>query len=170
MQQLTIYRILSFILVPVALLLGFMDVLMLFVSLVGNPTMLIIVFAIACWVIYVFTSLRFLLHGIANERICKNSLKDWIKVNAYGTLFIAGMFFINSSAVFFLNDLNLRQVLSEMMDQQPELSGKLTLDFFIQLFKIIAGIMFCISLITIVHVMMTFRLLKKYAHLFSVEA
>jgi hypothetical protein len=169
MQQLTIFRILTYILVPVALLFGFLDIFMLLMSLSGNPAMLLIVFAMACFVIYVFASLKFLVQGIGNDRHCSSSLKDWIKVNAYGTLFISSMFLLNSSAAFFINDINLRQLLSDMIEQQPEISGKISLDFFIQLFRIISAIMFFISLLTITHVMFNFKLIKRYQHLFEKE-
>lgn len=166
MQQITIFKIITFILVPVALLFGLMDLIMLMMAL-SNPALLLIVFAMACFVIYLFASLRFLLQGILNERQCSATLKDWIKVNAYGTLFISSMFLLNSSAAFFINDINLRQVLSDMIDQQPELSGKISLDLFVKMFRVISAIMFLISLLTITHVMLNFKLMKKYAHLFE---
>jgi len=166
MQQITIFKIITFILVPVALLFGLMDLIMLMMAL-SNPALLLIVFAMACFVIYLFASLRFLLQGILNERNCSATLKDWIKVNAYGTLFISSMFLLNSSAAFFINDINLRQVLSDMIDQQPELSGKISLDLFVKMFRIISAIMFAISLLTITHVMLNFKLMKKYAYLFE---
>lgn len=166
MQQITIFKIITFILVPVALLFGLMDLIMLMMAL-SNPALLLIVFAMACFVIYLFASLKFLLQGISNERQCSATLKDWIKVNAYGTLFISSMFLLNSSAAFFINDINLRQVLSDMIDQQPELSGKISLDLFVKMFRVISAIMFLISLLTITHVMLNFKLMKKYAHLFE---
>lgn len=166
MQQSTIFKILTFILVPVALLFGIMDLIMLMMAL-ANPALLLIVFAMACFVIYVFASLRFLLQGIDNARNCSAALKDWIKVNAYGTLFIASLFLMNSTAAFFINDINLRQMLSDMMEQQPELTGKVSLDLFIKMFRVVSAIMFVISVLTIAHVLINFKLIKKYAHLFD---
>ncbi len=167
MKQLTIYRILSFILVPIALIIGFLDLFVLIMGLSGNPAMLFIAFVMACLVIYVFASLRFLLHGIGNERSCKPSLRDWIKVNAYGTLFIAGMFFLNSTGIFFLGDLQLQQMITDVMDQQPELAGKISMETMLSMFKVIATIMFIISITAIIHVQISFRLLRKYAFLFG---
>ncbi len=167
MNQLTIFKIISFLLIPVALLFGLMDIAVTIMALSGNPAFLLMAFAMACFVIYVFASLYFLLNGINHERQCKPSLKDWIKVNAYGSLFISVLFLMNASAVFFINDINLRQVISEMMEQQPELSGKITLDVFIKMFKVVAGLMFVISALTITHILIHFKLLKRYDYLFS---
>lgn len=169
MSQLTVFRVLTFILVPVAMLFGILDLFMLLMALSANPAMLLIVFAMACFVIYVFTSVRFLLQGIGNERQLNASLKDWIKVNAYGTLFISVMFLMNSAAAFYINEVNLRQMLSEMIAQQPEVAGKISLDYFIRLFRVISGIMLVVSLLAIVHVMINFRLLRRYDHLFGKE-
>lgn len=166
MKQLTIYRILSFILVPIALIIGFLDLFVLIMGLSGNPAMLFIAFVMACLVIYAFASLRFLLHGIGNQRHCKPSLRDWIKVNAYGTLFIAGMFFLNSTGVFFLGDIQLQQMLSDVMEQQPELAGKISMETMVNMFKVVAVIMFIISVTAIIHVQIGFRLLRQYSYLF----
>jgi hypothetical protein len=167
MNQLTIFKVISFLLVPVALLFGLMSIIVLIMALSANPALLIMAFAMACFVIYVFTSLYFLMFSISNQRPCKSSLKDWIKVNAYGSLFISVMFLMNALAVFFMNDINLRQIISEMMEQQPEIAGKITLDVFIKMFKVIAGLMFAISALTITHILIHFKLLKRYDYLFS---
>lgn len=167
MKQLTIYQILSFLLVPAALLLGFINLFVLLMGLSGNPAMLFIAFIMACFVIYVFASLRFLLKGINNQFRLKPSLKDWIKVNAYGTLFISGMFFLNSIGVFFLGDLQLQQMLDEVMQQQPELASKVSIETMISMFKVVAGVMFFISITAIIHVQLSFRLLKTYSYLFA---
>ena len=168
MKQITIFRILTFVLIPVALLFGLMDLFMLVMAL-SNPALLLIVFAMACFVIYIFASLRFLMQGIGKDKPCSPALKDWIRVNAYGTLFISTMFLMNSSAAFFINDINLRQLLSDMIDQQPELSGKISLDLFVSLFRIISAIMFGISIMAISHVLINFKLMKRYEHLFGQE-
>jgi hypothetical protein len=167
MNQLTVFKVISFLLVPVALLFGLMSIIVLIMALSANPALLIMAFAMACFVMYVFASLYFLMFSISNDRPCKASLKDWIKVNAYGSLFISVLFLMNASAVFFINDINLRQIISEMMEQQPEIAGKITLDVFIKMFKVVAGLMFAISALTITHILIHFKLLKRYDYLFS---
>jgi hypothetical protein len=167
MNQLTVFKLISFLLVPVALLFGLMSIIIFMMALSANPALLLMAFAMACFVMYVFASLYFLMFSINNQRPCKSSLKDWIKVNAYGSLFISVLFLMNASAVFFINDINLRQIISEMMEQQPAISGKITLDVFIKMFRVVAGLMFIISALTITHILMNFKLLKRYDYLFS---
>ena len=135
MKQLTIFRVLSFLLVPIAILFAIMDIFLFIMALSANPALLLIAFAMACFVIYVFASLKFLMSNIDQQKSSSTSLKDWIKVNAYGSLFISVLFLMNSSAAFFISDINLRQIISEMMEQQPEISGKFSLDVFIKMFR-----------------------------------
>jgi hypothetical protein len=76
------------------------------------------------------------------------------------------MFFLNSTGVFFLGDIQLQQMLSDVMEQQPELAGKVSMDTMVSLFKTVAVIMFIISITAIIHVQISFRLIRKYAFLF----
>ncbi len=80
--SLKLYRILSYILMPIALLFAFIDTAFLITAL-ANLGVLIFVFAIACLVIYTFASFSFLKRGIEKEQHQSAKLKDWIKVNAY---------------------------------------------------------------------------------------
>jgi len=167
MKQLTIFRILSFLLVPVAILFAIMDIFLFVMALSANPALLLFAFALACFVIYVFASLKFLMSNIDHQKTSSSTLKDWIKVNAYASLFISVLFLMNSTAAFFINDINLRQMISEMMEQQSEISDKISLDVFIKMFRVVSSIMFCISAISIAHILIQFKLLKRYDYLFN---
>lgn len=90
--SLKLYRILSFILIPLALLFAFIDIAFL-ITAMANPSVLIFVFAIACLVVYTFLSFSFLKRGIEREQHQSAKLKDWIKVNAYVSLFLCSLFF-----------------------------------------------------------------------------
>ena len=97
-QNLKLYTVLTYILIPIALFFGFLDVLILFSSL-ANPSALIMVFIIACLVIYTFSSYKFLKMGLEREIVQTLKLKDWIKVNAYVSFFLCSLFFVNSISV-----------------------------------------------------------------------
>ena len=56
--NLKLYTVLSYILIPIALFFAFMDIVLLFSSL-ANPSALIMVFILACLVIYTFQVLNF---------------------------------------------------------------------------------------------------------------
>jgi hypothetical protein len=50
-------------------------------------------------VIYTFASFSFLKRGIEKEQHQSAKLKDWIKVNAYVSLFLCSLFFLNGTVV-----------------------------------------------------------------------
>jgi hypothetical protein len=165
MQSLTIYRILTFILVPVAVLFGFMDLFLVLTAL-SNPALLLFAFLFACLVIYIFSSLRFLSLGIDTGRPCKHSLRDWIRVNAFVSAIIGSIFMLNALTVFFSSDITLRQVLSTLGERQPN-TPSMNTEMLLRMMKIFAYFIFFISVILFIHLRMTFRLLKQYNHLFT---
>jgi hypothetical protein len=57
-------------------------------------------------------------------------------------------------------------MLSDVMEQQPELAGKISMETMVSMFKTVAVIMFIISITAIIHVQISFRLLRKHAFLF----
>src|SRR5437764_1519642 len=87
---LIVYRLLTFILLPIAVIIGIVDITVLSLAL-ATPSALLLVFAIACIVIYVFTSFSFLTNGIIGGRQCKPSLRDWIRVNAFVSIALSSL-------------------------------------------------------------------------------
>jgi hypothetical protein len=166
MKQLTLFRILTFILVPFAALFGFMDLLFL-LSALANPALLLMVFVLAAFVIYVFASLKFLNRGIDANRPCAPSLRDWIRVNAYVSLFMGGLFFLNGTSILFMSDSNLNQFIHQFLETQPNIPAMLTPAFFLTILKTMAWFMLVVSVFLLTHIIIGFRLLKLYAYLFD---
>lgn len=166
MKLLTIFRILTFILLPIAAMFGFMDLLFI-LSALANPALLLIAFIVGAFVIYSFVSLQFLIRGIDTGRPCKPGLRDWIRVNAFVSAFMGIMFLLNALSIFFSNDLMLRQYVSEFMKTQPNIPAMLNLEMFMTIMKGMAYFMFFLAIILLVHIQLNFRLMKKYAHLFT---
>ena len=98
-NEMKLYTVLSYCLIPIALFFAFLDIIILATSL-ANPSALIMVFIVACLVIYTYTSFKFLKTGVEREQIQTKKTKDWIKVNAYVSLFLCSLFFINLSYAF----------------------------------------------------------------------
>lgn len=162
----TIFRVLSYILLPVGAFFGFMALLFL-LSAIMNPALLLIVFLFFCMSVYTFASFSFLTKGIIAGRQCKASLKDWIKVNAYVCLFIAAMFLLNSVSILAMNPVTLRPTVEQMLEAQPNLPASFNTDFFLRLLKTVSYFMLFIGLVLLIHIFINFKLLKQYGHLFS---
>lgn len=166
MNQLTIFRVLTFVLIPIAAIFGFIDILFI-LSALANPTFLLFAFILAAFVIYTFSSLKFLTKGIDINSPCKPSLRDWIRVNAYVSTFMGVMFLMNALSIFFTNDITLRQYLSRFLETQPNVPAILTFDLFLTIMKGMAWFMFVLSVALLTHIQLNFRLLKKYRFLFE---
>lgn len=164
MQKHTFYKITTYILLPVAALFALFILMLLFIAL-ANPPMLLPLFVVACVVIYVFTSFKFLNKGIIRNNECKPGLKDWIKVNGYVSIVFATLMLIQTIAAVQQPEL-MSKALDETMAMQPanqQISKAM-------LMKMVTGIMYffgVISILLLVHIFSTFRLLKQYRHLFG---
>jgi len=164
MQKHTFYKIISYILLPVAALFGVFTLLLLFVAL-ANPPMLLPLFVVACVVIYIITSFKFLNKGIMQNKECKPGLRDWIKVNAYVSIVFATLMLIQTIAVVQNPEL-MSKALDDTLAMQPA-NQPFSKNM---LMKMVTGIMYffgVVSLLLLIHIFTTFRLLKQYNHLFG---
>lgn len=161
---LIVYRVLTFVLLPIAAIFGFIDVSLLLLAF-ANPSALLPVFAIACIVIYVFTSLSFLVKGILGGRPCKPSLRDWIRVNAFVSIAFCGLGIIE-----YITLLNNKSVASEVVKQamlQPGIPPEMTAALLEQILLSFLLFFFIFSVVLIIHIFISFRLLKQFDYLFK---
>jgi hypothetical protein len=165
-QNLKLYTVLTYILIPIALFFGFLDVLILFSSL-ANPSALIMVFIIACLVIYTFSSYKFLKMGLEREIVQTLKLKDWIKVNAYVSFFLCSLFFVNSISVLVSTNAVLLKFIDEFLQQQPNMPKEITNALVLSILKAVSVLLLITGIVGIVHIRTTLRLVKQNAHLFE---
>ena len=165
-QNLKLYTVLTYILIPIALFFGFLDVLILFSSL-ANPSALIMVFIIACLVIYTFSSYKFLKMGLEREIVQTLKLKDWIKVNAYVSFFLCSLFFVNSISVLVSTNAVLLKFIDEFLQQQPNMPKEITNALVLSILKAVSILLLITGIVGIVHIRTTLRLVKQNAHLFE---
>ena len=165
-QNLKLYTVLTYILIPIALFFGFLDLLILFSSL-ANPSALIMVFIIACLVIYTFSSYKFLKMGLERELVQTLKLKDWIKVNAYVSFFLCSLFFVNSISVLVSTNAVLLKFIDEFLLQQPNMPKEITNALVLSILKGVSVLLLITGVIGIIHIRTTLRLVKQNAHLFE---
>jgi hypothetical protein len=168
MKQLTIYRLLTYILLPFASFFAVMDLIML-MSALGNPSLLFAVFLIAAFCIYVFASMLFMTRHIDRNQHAKPSLKDWVKVNAYASLFLGFQFLISAVGIFYMGEHDLRTVVDKFLETQPNMPSNINVTLFVQIMRGAAYFLFFFAFVLLVHITMGLRLLKQYAYLFADE-
>ncbi|TAE17181.1 MAG: hypothetical protein EAY72_03140 [Bacteroidetes bacterium] len=160
--MLTLYRILSFLLVPVALFFGTLCCIVLVVAL-SQPALLLPLFIIACVCIYTYCSIRFVMVGIDQNRILGPKLGDWLRVNSYVSIVFA---LLNITQLFLV--AKNPSVLEMQVEAMPAYSAGGTVDkaFLVQLVKGCLYFLFAYSIVLLVHVFVTYAMMKKYAFVF----
>lgn len=168
MQKHTFYRIINIIVLPLSAYLA-INVLMSIIVSLTNPLLLLFEFIIACVPLYAFTSNYFYNKGIKKAQSCKPALKDWIKVNAYVSfIFALFMIFLCMMMWVVLNDQKmLKQVIDQLILTAPSGVSETEL---VRYMKIMVAVCLPFFLLLIIHIIITFRLLKQYRHIFDYSA
>jgi hypothetical protein len=118
-------------------------------------------------VIYTFASFSFLKRGIEKEQHQPAKLKDWIKVNAYVSLFLCSLFFLNGTSVLMSSDMVLMKITEEFMSQQAGLPEGLNIALMLKVIKAASMFLLITGLIGLMHIRTTLRLVKEYNYLFE---
>ena len=166
MRSLTVYKVISYLLLPFGAFMGMMALISLLASL-GNPAMLLVVFILGSVSIYVFTSFHFFQNGLIRRQALKLSLKDWIKVNGYVALFFSIMMIVQGYYVVF--HPGLLEENFKTMEEMPFTQGTEKLDknlvlkaatWFLYIFLFFCTLMF-------IHIVQSFRLIRQHPQVFS---
>ncbi|HVZ25510.1 MAG TPA: hypothetical protein VG842_05635, partial [Sediminibacterium sp.] len=94
-------------------------------------------------------------------------LRDWIRVNAYVSIFLGTMFVINSLSIFMMSDASLRQYIAEYLSSQPNVPAMLNENLFLSVMKAFSYFMIFMGTALLVHIFVQFRLLRKFGYLFE---
>jgi hypothetical protein len=166
LTNLKLYKVLTYILLPIAYFFIFLDVLFL-ISALANPSTLIFVFIIACLVIYTITSTQFLRNSIEKEKIQKAKFKDLIKVNAYVSLVLCSLFFLNSISILLSSNATLLKFIDELIEKQPGFPKEATPTLILSVLRGVAIFLFVTGTVGLLHINITLQLVKKNSHLFE---
>lgn len=164
--MLTIYRILTFLLLPMAALFAIFA--MIFITAAfANPAMLVPMFLIICVVIYSFASANFILRGIDKQRFLGKSAKDWLKINAYISSFYAIMMIVQCAMLLY-NPSQIAELTHTAMERGANdiVIPEATL---LKYISIMMNLFLFHSIILFIHVGLTLGYMKSYKSLFEKE-
>ena len=159
-----IYKILSFILLPFGAFLGAVSLFSLLIA-IGNPSMLLPLAMVICSVLYIFASFIFVYKGIIKQTTCKPSLKDWIKVNGYVSLFFGTMCIMQ-----FITLKMQPQMMQTFISQAMSMQKNVPAETAAMMPKVIQGVLYFIlafGIILLAHISLTFTFLKTRIEIFS---
>ena len=165
-MKLTIYRIFSFLLLPIALLFA-ISVLLFIRAAFANPGMLIPLFIIACVTIYSFAALNFLIKGIDGKKYLGRSSKELLKVNAIVSILFS-LLMISQCVVFIIQP----EMLHQLAVQAKQNSGdelKISLDVFENYLRITSYFFLAYAIVLLIHTLLSFQFVRLYNFLFQNE-
>ena len=161
-----LYKILSFILLPIGAFFGALGLFSLLSSL-GNPYGLLSSFLIICTSIYIFTSFIFVYKAIISKKLSNPSLKDWIKVNGYVALFVS-----LSCIIDFITIKLKPSLLQDLTNQAFTMKKGLPPETVTMMPQIISSVLYALlgfGIILFVHITISLSFLKTKSHLFGEE-
>jgi hypothetical protein len=165
-MKLTIYRIFSFLLLPVAII--YTVVFLMFIrAAFDNPTMLIPLFLVACVAIYSFASLNFLIRGVDGKKVLGRSSKDWLKVNAMVSALFAILMI--SQCIVFIMHPEMLQDLATQAKQNAGAELKVNNATIENYLRITSYFFLAYALVLLAHIILSFYYTKMYNYLFQNE-
>ena len=162
-MKLTIYRVLSFLLTPIAVLFA-ICVLIFIRAAFANPAMLLPLFIVACVSIYSFAALNFLIKGIDGKKYLGKSSKDWLKVNAIVSIVFSVMMI--SQCILFILHPEMLQTIAAQAKQNAGTDLKVPQGSFEKYLRITSYFFLAYSLVLFVHTIMSFQYLRLYNYIF----
>ncbi|MBX2931777.1 MAG: hypothetical protein KF781_07530 [Chitinophagaceae bacterium] len=162
----TLYNIVSLLLLPFGLLMLFTTLPMILAAFI-SPSALFPLFMLICILIYIVCSFIFLQKGIKNEIPCKKTLKDWIKVNAFVSITFAVLMLMQSIIIIRNPSIISEQLITDLAAQRGGFTTQFPPELMHKLLKFISYFMLIYSIIIGLHIVLTFKLIKLYQHIFS---
>lgn len=162
--MLTLYRILTYLLLPLAAILGFLTIITLFASY-ANPAGLLPAFLCGATVIYLISSFNFLHRSVVGGRPNKPSLYDWIRVNGFVALALGAIFIFQS--IYFRYNTDLQDQLEAQMKEMAATMPDQKLPDLNRIIRAVLNFMLASGSVLVAHILLTFRYLKSHFHLFG---
>lgn len=171
-EKLVFYRLITFILLPIAGL-NAISLISLLPALLGNPLLLIAAFIQFAIVAYTFASFIFFTKGVLNGKVLRPVLKDWIKLNGVITIVFAGlalfMVLMLLLAMVGMGAGKFEKLMTDTMEKMKG-NGMVMADSARDLARQLTFSSLFVTFYTgalLAHVIITFKLLKKYVALFG---
>lgn len=159
--ELTIFKVLTYLLLPIAFFFGMVAMMMLVIA-ISNVQLLLPLFLLACFTIYIFTSFRFTQRIAAGQPV-SGKLRDWMRVNGFVTIFMSILFLMNAIAILFLPVQKLVEMIQPTIDSMGSLAGGISAEQMVGRLQSFSIFLLLLSVTSLVHLVINFRLQKIYS-------
>jgi len=165
-----LYKILTFLLQPIGYIILMMSVSTVMLGL-GNPQLLLGGAVGICIFLYLFCGFRFLVKAVVGNQPVKAKLKDWIRVNSFVCLIQGVLMLFSVIAVLYLIpqkdfDKTFRMAY-DMIAEQTQNANMGSYESFANSMRGMFRIFGVFEIVLLVHVFLSWRMLKGYREYFS---
>lgn len=165
-MKLIIYRILGFLLIPVAVLFS-ICVFILISAAFTNPAVLFPLFLITCIAIYSFASLNFLIKGIDGKKYMSRTSRELLRINAFVSILFALLMI--SQCIIFIMHPEIMHDLVQQAKQNAATGLKIDDAALGNYMRIISYFFLVYAIVLSVHILLSFQYMKQYNYLFRNE-
>lgn len=168
MKLVKVYRHLTYILVLPTTIIALFCIVGILAALF-NPGFLIPLFMMACLVVYEIASLIFLSKTITAQKATKKIIKDLITINSFFALFFCLLNIVQFTTIVFKPEL-VNQMLNNLAIESTRI-GNATIDkaFMAKMFWIVSSVVSVYAVLMLVHIAISFKLLKEYKSYFITQ-
>ena len=159
-----VFKVLSYILMPIAFLLGLFDVTAIS-GAIGNPALLLPVFIIAAVVMYIFSSFRFYRNGINGDKTFSKKTKDFIKVNGFVALGFSALSLVQGVIVF-TNKKAVAEIVESFKKMSQAQAYVISDAQALKFTNISLAVSIVFSIVLITHIVICLKLMKQYENKF----
>lgn len=171
-RELIFYTILSYLNLAFAALMV-ASILLILPFALSQPAMLFGVFVLTGVVLYSFSSFRFLQKGLRKNYVFRKGFRDFIKVNAFVALFFLVQSFVGLFDMV-LNKNIINNLIENFLIQTSDIAAKMSKaelkilkDNLTNTLFILLWIFIIYNLCLLIHILFTFRFMKKNPQLFD---
>jgi len=149
---------------PVVFILAFFAMLFLMAAF-SNPAFLFAAFVLGCVVLYMVKSTQFYRRNIQPGMPAKANVRDWIRVNAFVAIFFVLQLIFSAGYMLVMKKevlANFQVLLNQVQDMEGGGTVKYTAQELYNSMKNIMVFFLIFDVLLAIHIVCTFKLLKKY--------
>lgn len=160
MNQLSVFRILTYILLPIAAFLGVMSLIALLLAL-ANPAIVLPVLLLAALVTYIIACFVFLLKNVDTGKAPSIKLQSLLRFTSIISISFAGLWLMSTLQFLTTSYPKKIQIVNEFLKMQPNMPG-LNIDDFLNIMNAVSWGMLVFSVILIVQIILYFQLIRLF--------
>lgn len=168
MKLIKLYKPLTYFLILPSTIIGLFSFFGFFIA-IANPPVLLDVFITACAVVYFIGAFIFFWRTIVCQKTCKKIIKDLIKINGYISVLFTTKIILAFIALMIDPTVLKATIDAAMAQNAATFPAAITSEMVIKFAWLFMILLTIYATVLLIHIIITFRLLKEFASSFISE-